>query len=183
MGYHRAGSSPASATRQKRPVSPRNQAVSSRLSRGIPRDFAFIASRILVAIRGNLRPTRPSSGEVDGTRNGTKSPVSRHHCRHLEDAEYHSTSADHLIASPTIQRRTLCRQSVASPGPTACGSCRPYNAARSTGRATSKIIDLSILPLLIHAGVATASEPLLAVSVRWRTEVRYANRLSLNTVK
>jgi hypothetical protein len=26
------------------------------------------------------------SGEYDGTRNGTKSPVSRHHCRHREDA-------------------------------------------------------------------------------------------------
>ncbi len=71
MGYHRAGSSPASATDPKRPISPRKRTVSLRLSRGFPPVFALAESCESRPDECKSLQKLTLSGEYDGTRNGT----------------------------------------------------------------------------------------------------------------
>ena len=71
VGYHRAGSSPASATHPKRPVFPRKQAASLRLSRGFPRVLDDVESCVFGPDECKSVQKLTLSGEYDGTRNGT----------------------------------------------------------------------------------------------------------------
>ena len=64
---------------------PSEQAVFARLSREFPQVPRDRESRVGVAIRGKLRPTRPWSGELDGTMDGTFFRAAWHHCGHRED--------------------------------------------------------------------------------------------------